>query len=342
MKQSKKINTYQLEDFIADPQFISWVTLPDDALNLFWQQVQNEYPETQPIIKDARKIILAMNISVESMDLNEQQLLWESIELKVKMSPEKRGRTFSLWLRAAAAVLLLGIVSILSLFYYTHYQKQEISTVYGQTRTLALPDGTVVTLNANSTLKYPKNWDKSAIREVWIEGEAFFKVNHLHQSGLIKDSERFIVHAQKLNVEVLGTSFNVNNRRNQVKVALLTGKVRLGVEGIRESEINLQPGEMGEYLGRKTALVKTRVQAADIAAWKNGELHFDNMPLWKVLSLIEDNYGYQSVLKDSSIGDKRLSGTFSVSSEDALFKAIAISLGITIEKDELNHKLFIR
>lgn len=342
MKQSKKVNTYQLEDFIDDPEFISWVTLPDDALNLFWQRVQEEYPESKPLISDAREIILAMRIQSVSMDLNEQQLLWKSIELQVKTSPVKKGRSFSLWLGAAAAVLLIGMISILSLFYFTKYQKQEISTVYGQIRTFSLPDGTVVTLNANSKLQYSKNWDKTAIREVWIEGEAFFKVNHLHQSGIIKDAEKFIVHAQKLNVEVLGTSFNVNNRRNLVKVALLTGKVRLGVAGIQDSEINLQPGEMGEYLGLKTALVKTKVQASDIAAWKNGELHFENMPLSKVLILIEDNYGYAAVLKDKSIGDKRLSGTFSMSSEDALFKAIAISLGISIEKDELNHQLIIK
>lgn len=342
MKQSKKVNTYQLEDFIDDPEFISWVTLPDDALNLFWQRVQEEYPESKPLISDAREIILAMRIQSVSMDLNEQQLLWKSIELQVKTSPVKKGRSFSLWLGAAAAVLLIGMIAILSLFYFTKYQKQEISTVYGQIRTFSLPDGTVVTLNANSKLQYSKNWDKTAIREVWIEGEAFFKVNHLHQSGIIKDAEKFIVHAQKLNVEVLGTSFNVNNRRNLVKVALLTGKVRLGVAGIQDSEINLQPGEMGEYLGRKNALVKTKVQASDIAAWKNGELHFENMPLSKVLILIEDNYGYAAVLKDKSIGDKRLSGTFSMSSEDALFKAIAISLGISIEKDELNHQLIIK
>lgn len=342
MKQSKKVNTYQLEDFIDDPEFISWVTLPDHALNLFWQQVQDEYPETKPLISEARDIILAMRIQSESMDLNEQQLLWKSIELQVKTSPVKKGRSFSLWLGAAAAVLLIGMISILSLFYFTKYQKQEISTVYGQIRTFTLPDGTIVTLNANSKLQYPENWDKTAIREVWIEGEAFFKVNHLHRSGIIKDAEKFIVHAQKLNVEVLGTSFNVNNRRNLVKVALLTGKVRLGVAGAQDSEINLQPGEMGEYLEHKTALVKTKVQASDIAAWKNGELHFDNMALSKVLILIEDNYGYRAVLKDKSIGDKRLSGTFSVSSEDALFKAIAISLGISIEKDELNHQLIIK
>lgn len=342
MKQSKRINTYQLEDFIDDPGFIAWVTLPDDASNLFWQQVQDEHPQTKPLISDARDIILSMRIQSVSMDLDEQQLLWKSIELQVKNSPVKRGRSFSLWLGAAAAVLLIGMIGILSLFYFTKYQKQEISTVYGQIRTFSLPDGTVVTLNANSKLQYPKNWDKTAIREVWIEGEAFFKVNHLHQSGVVKDAEKFIVHAQKLNVEVLGTSFNVNNRRDLVKVALLTGKVRLGVAGIRDSEINLRPGEMGEYLEHKTALVKTEVQVSDIAAWKNGELHFDNMPLSKVLTLIEDNYGYQTILKDKSIGDKRLSGTFSVSSEDALFKAIAISLGISIEKDELKHQLIIK
>ena len=174
------------------------------------------------------------------MGLQEQQSLWQTIELTAGLHQKKQ---ISLWFRAAAAVLLIGMISIISLFYYTKYQKQEITTVYGQVRTIALPDGTIVMLNANSKLAYAKNWDKTKTREVWIKGEGFFKVNHLHQVGKIKDEERFIVHAENLNVEVLGTSFNVNNRRGLVKVALFTGQVRLDVKDDKSPAINLQPGD---------------------------------------------------------------------------------------------------
>ena len=342
MKQSTDFNTYKLEDFIDDPRFISWVTLPDDTMDSFWKQVQEDFPQAKSVISDARDIILSIRIQTESMGLQEQQSLWETIELKAGLHQKKRSKQIHLWFRAAAAVLLISTISILSLFYYAKYQKQEISTTYGQVQTITLPDGSIVTLNANSKLEYARNWDKTKTREVWIKGEGFFKVNHLHQSGKIKDEERFIVHAEKLNVEVLGTSFNVNNRRGLVKVALLTGKVRLDVKDNRSYAINLQPGELGEYHENKASLTKSRVYANDYASWKNGELHFDNMPLKKVLILIEDNYGYKAVLKDSAVGDKRLSGTFSFSTEDALFKAIAISLGISIQKDENNHQLIIR
>ncbi|QNK61568.1 FecR domain-containing protein [Pedobacter sp. PAMC26386] len=342
MKQSADFSNYKLEDFIDDARFISWITLPDEALDSFWQEVQQDFPQTKPVINEARNLILSIRIERESMNLEEQQSLWEVIEVKAGLRQKKQGKRVSLWFRAAAAVFLVGMISILSLFYYTKYQKQQISTVYGQVKTFALPDGTIVTLNANSKLRYPENWDKTKMREVWIEGEAFFKVNHLHRSGIIKAEERFIVHAQKLNIEVLGTSFNVNNRRGLVKVALLTGKVRLDVKGNRDSEINLQPGELGEYQENMALLVKTKAYVKAYASWKNGELHFDNTPLNKVLILIEDNYGYKAVLKDPALGNKRLSGTFSFSTEDALFKAIAVSLGISIQKDENNHQLIIK
>ncbi|MBB5634537.1 ferric-dicitrate binding protein FerR (iron transport regulator) [Pedobacter cryoconitis] len=342
MKQSVDFSSYKLEDYIDDPKFISWVTLPDDALDLFWKQVQEDYPQTKSLISEARNIVLSITIQTENMSLQEQGALWKTIELKAGLHQKKQSRTISLWLRAAAAVLLIGTISILSLFYYSKYQKLEISTSYGQVRSIALPDGTIVTLNANSKLEYAKNWDKTKLREVWIEGEGFFKVNHLHRSGKIKEAERFVVHAEKLNVEVLGTSFNVNNRRGLVKVALLTGKVRLEVKDDEKSPVNLQPGELGEYQEGQTSLIKMKVYAKDYASWKNGELHFDNTPLTKVLLLIEDNYGYKAILKDPAIGNKKLSGTFSFSTEDALFKAIAVSLGVSIEKDSNKHQLIIK
>lgn len=330
---------YTLEDFIDEPGFILWITTPTPELDTFWQQVQDEYPQTLPVITDARRIVLSLRFTSAQMNQQEQQSLWETIKAKTN-APQQRTYRLSFWMRTAAAVLLFGLLS-LSLLLYTQKQEILVTTTYGQIKTLTLPDGSVVTINANTKLHYPKNWDKKEIREVWIEGEAFFKVNHLHQSGDIKASDRFIVHAEKLNVEVLGTSFNVNNRRGLVKVALLTGRVALKVKGLENQEVKLQPGELGLYQENTPVIAKKKVDALDYALWKSGKLRFNNTPLSEVLTLIEDNYGYKAILKDPAAGNRKLSGTFLFSSEDALFKAISISLGVTIQKDQINHQLII-
>ncbi|WP_158796160.1 FecR family protein [Pedobacter sp. L105] len=337
--QSADFSSYTLEDFIDHPRFILWVSAPDPALDAFWQKVQEDYPETVAIITDARKIVLSLRFQQEYLNSAEQQSLWNAIAQQSKLY-EKPVFRLSFWLRSAAAVLLLGLLAI-SFFFYQQYQKITVDTRYGQVKTLTLPDGTIVTLNANSKLRYPKNWNSANTREVWIEGEAFFKVNHLHKSGVIKEGDHFVVHAQKLKVEVLGTSFNVNNRRGLVKVALATGRVGLEVKGLQRPLIKLQPGDLAEYREKEETIVKRKIYTPDYVSWKTGELHFNSTPLSEVLRIIEDDYGDKAILKDPAIGYKRLSGNFSVSSEDALLKAISTSLGISIQKDQAAHQLII-
>src|SRR5690606_15777064 len=97
----------------------------------------------------------------------------------------------------------------------------QCTTGYGETRKINLPDGSLVVLNANSELKYESNWQQAPMREVWLQGEAFFEV--------VKTTEekQFIVHTGSLDVEVLGTQFNVHNRHQKVQVVLSSGKVKL-------------------------------------------------------------------------------------------------------------------
>ena len=339
-KQPVDFSSYTLADYIDHPDFVNWVTTPTPALDVFWEKVQEDYPSAKTVMAEARGLVLSLRFENAFMEEPEQKSLWHAIELEAKLN-QKSVVKIPLWLRSAAAVLIFGLVG-LSVFLYSQQSKITVSTAFAEVKTFTLPDGSVVTLNANSKLRYPEKWNTEKIREVWIEGEGFFKVNHLHQSGVIKEADRFIVHAEKLNVEVLGTTFNVNNRRGKISVALLTGKVGLELAGNEKAGIKLQPGELAEYEDKKKVIIKKKVQADDYVAWKSNKLYFDNTPLTDVLLLIEDNYGYKAVIKDAAVKNKKLSGTFSFSSEDALFKAIALSLGISIEKNQAAKEIIVR
>jgi transmembrane sensor len=339
-KRTADFNSPKLEDFIDDPKFSLWLLHPDEMLDAFWLQVQSDYPQTRAVIAEARQIVLSLRFARDEMDAGEQSSLWLAIESTAKLR-RKPVFKLSLWMRSAAAVFIAGLTG-LSLFYYNAQQSLTVSTAYGQIRTLSLPDGSVVTLNANSTLRYAKKWDVEQVREVWINGEAFFKISHLHRTGKVKEGERFIVHAQKLNVEVLGTSFDVHNRRGNVQVALLTGSVGLQVKGEDKPVLKLIPGELAEYREKKKLISKMRVKVSDYAAWKNGELFLNNTPLKEILLLIEDSYGYKTILKEPALENRKLSGRFSFSSEDAFFRAISTSLGISIVKDQSSHQLIIK
>jgi len=349
-------SSYTLEDLIDDPRFILWITMPDESLNAFWAKVQIDHPQLIPVIADATKITLQLRFATDRITTAEEEVLWSRISQEAKLNVQSAtpsvkqvavtanrssSLTIPLWLRTAAAMLLFGILG-LSVFLYLQPGQTVINTAYGETKTVSLPDGSVVTLNANSVLRYAKNWKASAIREVWMEGEAFFKINHLHQSGPVKPGQRFIVHAEKLNVEVLGTTFNVKNRRGRVDVALVNGQVGVEVDGKNDPLLKLFPGELIMFAANEKVIRKKRVSASDYTSWQKGELHFNKTPLSDIFTLIEDNYGYQVIAKDARTGSRQLSGTFSLSSEDAFFRALSISLGISFQKNKATNQLVIK
>jgi ferric-dicitrate binding protein FerR (iron transport regulator) len=101
-----------------------------------------------------------------------------------------------------------------------------------------------VLLNANSQLRTPARWPAGARREVWLEGEAFFQVTKKGAApGGGTDGARFVVHTGQVDVAVLGTRFNVTNRRGQTTVTLNEGKVKLE-EGDLDGAVIMEPGEL--------------------------------------------------------------------------------------------------
>lgn len=350
--QPTDFNTYTLTDLLDNPDFVLWVFSPTIALDTYWQEVQAAHPHLSLLIAQARKLSSTLQFSTDQLDEKEKEQLWLNIQSESKLNTgyktdqtttPKHRKVIPLWLRTAAAAMLAGAVLTIGLYFYNNSQV-NIDTTYGQLKTVTLPDGSVVTLNANSRLHYARNWDTNKSREVWIEGEAFFKVSHLHQSGSIKAGDRFIVHAQKVNIEVLGTSFNVNNRRGIANVALLTGKVGLSTGSATKPVIIMKPGEVVEYLDSKNSFKKTVRNSQDYASWTTGKFYFNNTPLTEVFRKIEDIYGYQIVVKDPAlrnIGNRKISGAFTLSDKTFLFKALAVTLNISVQDDAAARQLIL-
>jgi ferric-dicitrate binding protein FerR (iron transport regulator) len=216
------------------------------------------------------------------------------------------------------------------LFQYLGGNEALIKTAYAQKRAITLPDGSQVVLNANSQIKYKPRPLKNAPREVWVNGEAWFNVVHLNKTGTpVQPAERFIVHLPAMNVEVLGTTFTINTRRNQEQVVLQTGSVKVNVQST-SSPVFLKPGELVKYDKDSKVLSKATTNAADCSLWKENKLKFDNTPLREVIQLIEDDYGYKVAITDSTILDRTIGGTLSSENEQILFRALENMLDVKI------------
>jgi transmembrane sensor len=163
-----------------------------------------------------------------------------------------------------------------------------ITTPKGRQYHVILPDGTEVWLNAASSIQYPVAF-KGRERRVKISGEVYFEVAS-------KSWQPFVVTADQMKLEVLGTSFNVNtyNDEKTIRTTLLTGAVKITPTHTTKPQV-LVPGQTGVLskpdAGEGATLTITETPDADkIIAWKNGLFNFDGMDLYSVMRQLERWY----------------------------------------------------
>lgn len=146
---------------------------------------------------------------------------------------------------------------------------------------LTLPDGTQVWLNAASSITYPTAF-KGNTREVKITGEAYFEVAH-------DAAKPFTVKVGTMNVEVLGTHFNINAYAGEpdIKTTLIEGAVKVSAEGKNDV---LQPGQQAQVTPGGTLKITDDVDTDEVMAWKNGLFLFTDADMPTVMRQLENWY----------------------------------------------------
>ena len=160
---------------------------------------------------------------------------------------------------------------------YNKTEKKDTETKYNCLVTpkskvfnLVLADGTRVWLNASSAIKYPVSFT-SDTRKVYLTGEAYFEVTH-------DSSKPFIVSTDKMEVEVLGTSFNVMAYPTEktVETTLVKGRVHVKTDN---SNLILQPGMQAQLDKSTSILEQKQIDTELITSWKYGKyiFHYENL-----------------------------------------------------------------
>lgn len=183
-----------------------------------------------------------------------------------------------------------------------------IKIPYGKRFELQLSDGTKVHLNAGTTLKYPVNFIRTGNRQVFLEGEAYFDV--------AKDKSRpFIVNADKINVRVLGTHFNVSNYPEDEKtdVVLVEGSVGMYPANESFSERNhtlLKPGFKGSFDKSNDKIKTIPVLTDEYTYWMSGGLFFREMTFRNIMMKLERHYNKKIVTTNTKIMNERFNASF--------------------------------
>jgi ferric-dicitrate binding protein FerR (iron transport regulator) len=236
-----------------------------------------------------------------------------------------------------AAAIFTGVALCTVIFtLLNNHSSTLIGTQYAQTRNVALPDGSSVILNSNSTLRFSDNWAVTHKREVWLTGEAFFNVRKKPEWA----NARFIVHTEGLHVEVLGTTFNVNNRRGKVKVVLNTGKVKLEPANNVSDTLTMQPRDLVEFTTANNAFVKKRVDPEEHSSWRNHKLVFNEATLYDIAQVLEDNYGVQVQFEDPGLKSRKFTGAIPNQDLRLFLSVLAQSMDIKMLKNK--HTILIK
>jgi len=227
----------------------------------------------------------------------------------------------------AAAIILLGVVAFW--LWFTPAPRTVIATAFGEQKTIELPDGSRVQLNANSTLEYQEDWEKASQRQVWLTGEAFFEITKKPETG-----QKFQVITADLTVEVLGTVFNVNNREDHTDVFLEEGSIALQLKHQPEQSKIMQPGEMLSYSSQKRQiLANTNDTSANLhTSWKDGVLIFEETPLPTVLEKIEEIYGITFSVSNSISAERTMTGGLPMEEVQVVIPMLEQALGVEIDQ----------
>ncbi|WP_159517305.1 FecR family protein [Sunxiuqinia indica] len=284
------------------------------------------------ILKFKKKDIKASHVRASEFD----QIKHEALNIYNRKRPTKVFSIRNFQITAAASILLIfGVSTYLMGEYhlFSGFNSQndviEIATSKGQQSELTLPDGTFVALNYDSKLKYHLA-NSNALQEVELVGEAFFKVTK-------NKARTFRVITKDMNVNVLGTEFNVKAYEDDRKTetVLVEGSVEIDHITENKKSVILKPGDKWTFdkINHKHAIIRT--DASLTKRWITGEHYFDKITLGELAKTLERMYKVEIRFKDSSLKNEIYSGSvYQDEAIEELFDVIKLTIAINIEKNE--------
>lgn len=289
---------------------------PPQVMAKLWQELQS-YPEIEEPMATAM-----MNRMMERVEEQESMSQDKATTARKKLPAKVRRRHLIQWASAAVFLLLLGIFSWLWL---RTEEQIVVQTSFAEQKTIQLPDHSIVKLNANSSLRYPKSWKSTKTRQVWLQGEAYFEVEKKPQT-----QQKFQVITKDLTIEVLGTIFNVNARTTATKVFLEEGQINLDLEE-QPQDILMEPGELVTYSKTTGKPLKKQIEKEAPTSWKDGTAVMKDALLSEIIQKIHEIYDVRMVLENESYREREFTIFLPVSDPELGYQML-VGLGLEMEK----------
>lgn len=353
MNQYKR---YTTRDFVDDFRFRSWVRNPSPKEDLIWEDWIRDHPYQKDTIAEARAIVLAIHPvhddSISGAELNEEiagimaQINVEAPQ-DLSVAPARRRNSLSLWMAAAASVIIV----VLAGWYGGKYawMNQNDNTLSEErvraennymiervnkgedALLISLPDNSSVLLSQSSLVRYPRQFTGNS-RDIILEGTAFFEVT--------KDPNKpFYVNAGKIIAKVLGTSFEVRTDQSegQISVTVKSGTVSIYSNTDRdrsdnadEPKVVLTAHEQFIFRDEVSQIQHTRLDSLSIEQLKVPDtyLKFTATSASEVFKSLAEAYGVQIDFGNADISGCSVTASFTDESFPVKLDLICRSIGV--------------
>ncbi len=347
------ISSYSTEDFVCDESFRNYCNGSDPVACQFWKEWISRFPEKEPLIREARDLISILNARqgnvLEQLDqLKDGIARYELLRASLPIRPTRRRHTIWKYAAGIAASLLLAAAAYLLIPRRPAPRVEQPTAALlrsgGEPRkTVVLPDGSVVILHTNSTLQLASGFGHTN-REITLSGEALFDITS-------NESHPFIVHTKAVDVEVLGTLFNVNAypENTFTETSLFRGKVAVSLKGHPDKKLILTPSQKW-VVTNTTGATNSPVEdhkvplsvdpvnhKAQEIAWVRSRIKIEDEPLETIAGKLQSWYGIPIVFTDSDVKGYRYSGTFESETVVKALEALQLSypFNFRVEKDTI-------
>ncbi len=332
---------FSVEDFLVDEYFQQWVLQPGRETDLFWQAFLRANPHQQATVAEAKALLQALRFEEDRQQQATAQVenVWQRIQItrqEANLGGSGPGvlNPVPMWRRPVyqrVAAVFTGLLVFAALLCYSQgfFRTQQYTAGYGELKSIILPDGSVVVLNGNSTLRHASRWDGTGTREVQLEGEAFFKVTHT------QSDQKFVVRTTSpMAVEVLGTQFVVRSRPSGARVVLSSGKVKLHLDqGQAVRQVTMRPGEMVELNGSAEGYSQKMVNPEHFTSFRQRKLLLKDTPIREIVLLLQDTYGLDVQVPDPAVLNQRISGSIPAGNVNSLLFVLSQAFGYHIKKE---------
>jgi len=336
----------EVEVLLANESFIRWIEgVASDAEKKKWMDWLRDDPVHEGLVHEAKSIHFGFSyrhhshseIRSELDKLNKKIDLIEDNEARTNSFKSGQFKKYKYILYSAAAVfLVVALISSYSMFNGSVNNKaaQEtqfvtVSTKFGNQKELTLRDGSKVFLNANSSLRIPKQSGKNY--DLRLKGEAYFSISHNPEGK----KREVTIHTEDGHISVVGTEFNVNTYKKGTEVVLKKGKVLIGVEDSTSDDTEMlqvmKPGQRSHFLANKGKASIHNVNTAVYISWITHKLEFDQTSVSNIATRLENIYGIR-IEVDPAVKDMEITGSISNDNLTILLEGLEKILQVPIIK----------